>query len=85
MVGDARFETTINKESKRTWLEEIRQFSRDSDLSEDDLLLVDDAIVISDELTKPKEAEKPEETDVVLSLNDNMVSLARILKTVDVS
>jgi len=44
LVGDARFETQVNKENKRNWLEEIRQLSRDSELSEDDLLLVDETI-----------------------------------------
>ncbi|CAG7820861.1 unnamed protein product [Allacma fusca] len=83
LVGDARFETQVNKEAKRTWLEEIRQLSRDSDLSEDDLLLVDDSILPAVQIPKPKDDEKPEETDLVLSLNESMVSLARILKTMD--
>ena len=85
LVGDARFETQVNKENKRKWLEELRQLSRDSDLSEDDLILVEETILAPEQKALQKEEEKPEETDLVLSLNDSMASLARILKTMDVS
>lgn len=60
MVGDARFETQLNKENKRSWLQEIRQLSRDSELSEDDLILVDDDTI----LVSPTLEEEPFEEAV---------------------
>ncbi|CAL8079167.1 unnamed protein product [Orchesella dallaii] len=59
LVGDARFETQLNKENKRTWLQEIRQLSRDSELSEDDLILVDDDTIIVSSTLEEEPSEEP--------------------------
>lgn len=56
LVGDARFETQQNKENKRNWLQEIRQLSRDSELSEDDLILVDDDSILVSPTLEEEEA-----------------------------
>lgn len=98
LVGDAQFETALNKENKRNLLEEIRQQSRDSELelSEDELLLVDPGLLAVEEESGPDaqnaqnasaqaEKEDKEEATIVLSLKDNMLSLGAILKTIDVS
>lgn len=99
LVGDARFETAVNKENKRNWLEEIRQLSRDSDLSEDDLILVDEAEYKA-KLAKagvelPVEgataagadgddaSQKSEHATIVLTLKDNMLSLGTVLGLID--
>jgi len=88
----------VNKETKRTWLEEIRQLSNDSEISEDDLLFVDESVLASvpprpvlEEktllgLAKKEEEEegKPGEATLMLSLTQGMVAVARILKTIDV-
>ncbi|XP_021966894.1 tyrosine 3-monooxygenase [Folsomia candida] len=98
LVGDARFETQVNKENKRNWLEEIRQLSRDSDLSEDDLILVDESGILEKEHKEQststsvdgaaasggeESAPKAEQATIVLTLKDNMLSLGNILNLVD--
>lgn len=75
LVGDARFETQINKENKRSWLQEIRQLSRDSELSEDDLILVDDdTIIVSPTLEEEPFEETAEEAD-----NSSLGSVAPVV------
>lgn len=64
LVGDARFETQLNKENKRSWLQEIRQLSRDSELSEDDLILVDDDTILVSPTLEEEPFEEAAEEDV---------------------
>lgn len=67
----------MKKEAKRTWLEEIKQLSQDSELSEEDLILVEES-------SKPEKEDVAQSTALVLSLKDTMVSFGNILTTIEV-
>ncbi|GAB6027768.1 hypothetical protein CHUAL_002004 [Chamberlinius hualienensis] len=43
LVGDAKFETIVNKQARESWLKETRSMSEDDDLVEEEVFLVKDA------------------------------------------
>ncbi|XP_037070265.1 tyrosine 3-monooxygenase-like [Pollicipes pollicipes] len=76
LVDDAKFETSINKETRQEWLSHIRQSENDEDLSEEEVLLA--ASSPTDE-----SAAGPLNIVLVLSIKSGMNSLGRIIKTIE--
>lgn len=81
----------MNKETKRTWLEEIRQLSNDSEFSEDELLFVDEAVLATVAAGPSLEGKQGKDDDtksgeatLLLSLKQGIIALAPILTTIDV-
>ncbi|XP_076057132.1 tyrosine hydroxylase ple [Oratosquilla oratoria] len=74
LVDDARFETTINKQQKQSWIEEAKQqLSCDGELSEEEVFLVQ----------SPIEPDVPHQVSLVVSLLEGLSGLPRIIKTVE--
>ncbi|XP_053638906.1 tyrosine 3-monooxygenase [Cherax quadricarinatus] len=73
LVVDAKFETTINKQRKQSWIEEAQRLSCDGELSEEEVFLVQ----------SPCEPDVPEQVALVLALVDGIGSLSRIIKTIE--
>lgn len=73
LVGDAKFETIVNKQAKDSFMEEQRTLSEE-DLTEEEVFL---SSGLEDDDKQPRV------TTVILSLREGMTTLARILKTVD--
>lgn len=77
LVGDAKFETIVNKQTKDSWLEEQRKLSNDDELSEEEVFLVSGPIVVEEPATIVQQ------TSLVFALKDGIVSIARILKAIE--
>ncbi|XP_071534211.1 tyrosine 3-monooxygenase [Panulirus ornatus] len=73
LVDDAKFETTINKQQKQSWIEEAQRLSCDGELSEEEVFLVQ----------SPCEPDVPQQVALVLAIVDGIGSLARIIKTIE--
>nr|ANA78296.1 tyrosine hydroxylase [Penaeus vannamei] len=73
LVDDAKFESTIEKQQKQTWIEEAKRLSCDGELSEEEVFLVQ----------SPCEPDVPQQVALVLALVDGITSLPRIIKTIE--
>ncbi|KAB7506156.1 Tyrosine 3-monooxygenase [Armadillidium nasatum] len=76
LVEDAKFESTIKKQQKQTWIEEARQsfalcFTTDSEISEEEVFLVTSS-------TDPVQ-----NVILILGLLEGLSTLPRIIKTVE--
>ncbi|XP_053212477.1 tyrosine 3-monooxygenase-like [Panonychus citri] len=75
LVDDAKFETKKNSEARLSWLQEQRQNSQDTDLSEEEVLVVTE---------NKDDQDSPRIHNLLLCPNDGSFSgLARILKFIE--
>lgn len=83
LVGDAKFETVINKQAKLNWLQESRSISHDFDLSEEEVLIEDETKQTQQDL----EFNSPRRSNIVITLNEmgGFNDLPRLIKLITVS
>lgn len=82
LVDDAKFETRVNEENKRNWVQMVRQQSEelaDEELGEDDVFVLESIA----------EAKKSDEdklrVTLLLTLKDTVPSLAKIIRIIEVN
>lgn len=79
LVDDAKFETKVNEENKKNWIQLVRQQTEelaDEDLGEDDVFIIESIV-------KNEENEKLRVTLIITLLKDSMAGLNKILKIVE--
>ncbi|KAF2368894.1 Aromatic amino acid hydroxylase C-terminal [Trinorchestia longiramus] len=74
LVDDARFESALNRVQKHSLLQEARSFSKDGELSDNELLLYQ-------AVTQDDNSKEAKVTSLLLTLAGGLTSLSRILKT----
>merc|ERR1712156_228188 len=82
LVDDAKFETKVNEENKKNWIQMVRQQTEelaDEELGEDDVFVLESIA----------EAKKNEEdklrVTIILTMKDSMVALAKVVKIIEVN
>lgn len=81
IVADAKFETKVNEENKKNWIQLVRQQTEelaDEDLGEDDVFVLESIA----------EAKKNDEdklrVTLILNMKESMTSLGKVIKIIEV-
>ena len=79
LVDDAKFETKVNEENKKNWIQLVRQ--QTEELADEEL--VEDDVFIIESIAGQNQDEKLRVTMIISLLKDSMAGLNKILKIVE--